>query len=80
MRIYAKTETMRKLIYLKGYSYTSFAKKVGISNGHLQLLFNHSRSASPESSNEIARTLEVDVEEIFFFGTQDEYDQLKEVK
>jgi len=80
MKVYVKDSELKRKIISSGHSITSFADGLNITRTHIYNIINQRVALSPELAKRIAAELSTEFNELFFVGTQDEYEQLKEVK
>lgn len=67
MSVYLDNQKAKKLMFVKGFNVSSFAREVGIGVSYLSQILNGKRSPSPKLAKKIAKTLEVEIEDLFFF-------------
>lgn len=67
MSVYLDNQKAKKLMFVKGFNVSSFASEVGIGVSYLSQILNSKKSPSPKLAKKIAETLEVEIEDLFFF-------------
>ncbi|OEK76249.1 DNA-binding protein [Staphylococcus saprophyticus] len=72
MSVYLDNQKAKKLMFVKGFNVSSFASEVGIGVSYLSQILNSKKSPSPKLAKKIAETLEVEIEDLFFFKERGE--------
>lgn len=75
MSVYLDNQKAKKLMFVKGFNVSSFASEVGIGVSYLSQILNSKKSPSPKLAKKIAETLEVEIEDLFFFKERGELNE-----
>lgn len=67
MSVYLDNQKTKKLMFIKGFNVSTFADEVGVGISYISQILNGKRSPSPKLAKKIAETLEVEIEDLFFF-------------
>lgn len=67
MSIYLDNQKTKKLMFIKGFNVSTLADEVGVGISYISQILNGKRSPSPKLAKKIAETLEVEIEDLFFF-------------
>lgn len=67
MSIYLDNHKAKKMMFIKGFNVSSFAVEVGVGISYLSQILNGKKTPSPKLAKKIAETLEVKIEDLFFF-------------
>lgn len=67
MSVYLDNQKAKKLMFIKGFNVSSFADEVGVGISYISQIMNGKKSPSPKLAKKIAETLEVEIEDLFFF-------------
>lgn len=76
MKVYVRNNELKRRILQTGHSLTSFAEKIDISRSFLSYLVNQNKTLSPELARRIAKELDTEFDELFFVGTNEEYENI----
>lgn len=67
MSVYLDNQKTKKLMFIKGFNVSTLADEVGVGISYISQILNGKRSPSPKLAKKIAETLEVEIEDLFFF-------------
>jgi len=73
MKVYVKSDYLKKEILKSGNSISSFAKLIPVSKSYLYSVVKEGSTVSPSLAKSIADLLECDISELFFVGSEEEY-------
>lgn len=67
MSVYLDNQKTKKLMFIKGFNVSTLADEVGVGISYISQILNGKRSPSPKLAKKITETLEVEIEDLFFF-------------
>ncbi|MDU0444729.1 helix-turn-helix transcriptional regulator [Staphylococcus haemolyticus] len=71
MTVLINSNKIKKAMFLKGYNLSDLSNKTGVGVSYLSQIINRKKTPSPKLAKNIAKALDVSIEDIFEFEVQE---------
>ncbi|WP_053036597.1 helix-turn-helix domain-containing protein [Staphylococcus haemolyticus] len=71
MTVLINSNQIKKAMFLKGYNLSDLSNKTGVGVSYLSQIINHKKTPSPKLAKNIAKALDVSIEDIFEFEVKE---------